>query len=72
MFHWLHARLVQQVPESLSVCEFGCPVSRCTAVIWSTCKLRNLTEQNGIREARVTGLADQQVKPRLARLFTER
>ena len=32
--------IVQQVPESLSVCEFECSETRCTTKIWSTCRLR--------------------------------
>ena len=34
-------KLVQEVPDDLSVCEFGCPMTKCTAKDWKECELRN-------------------------------
>ena len=34
-------KLVDEVPEELSICEFDCPVTKCTARDWSECELRH-------------------------------
>jgi len=47
MFRRLREMLVQQVPEALSVCEFDCPVTRCTTRTWATCTLRE-GQQSGV------------------------
>ena len=40
MFRRLRELLVQDVPAELSVCEFDCPVTRCTTDRWASCTLR--------------------------------
>jgi hypothetical protein len=52
MFDRLRAMLVQEVPEELSVCEFDCPVTRCTVSDWAECSLRNQPSLHGLGVAR--------------------
>lgn len=37
----LSQKLVQEVPEDISVCEFGCPMTKCTTKDWKECELRD-------------------------------
>ncbi len=36
----LKRNLVQEVPEELAVCEFGCRKTHCTMAQWATCRYR--------------------------------
>ncbi len=36
----LKRNLVQEVPEELAVCEFGCRKTECTMAQWATCRYR--------------------------------
>lgn len=56
MFRRLLDMIVQQVPESLSVCEFECPVTKCTTKIWSACRLRVPELQHGSSVVHFTAL----------------
>jgi len=47
MLHRLRKLLVQEVPENLSVCEFECPVTRCTTSRWAVCTLRAQAASDG-------------------------
>ena len=40
MIDWLRQRFIQEIPEELSVCEFDCPLSKCTGRDWAKCELR--------------------------------
>ena len=39
MLDRLFSILVQEVPEELSVCEFDCPMTKCTVKDWKECSL---------------------------------
>ena len=43
MFDRLFSRLIQEVPDEISVCEFECPMATCIASNRATCPLRNRT-----------------------------
>jgi hypothetical protein len=68
MFRRLRELLVRQVPESLSVCEFECPLDRCTIRTWKSCKLRLRDQQDGNRDVtfsvvNMTGLPASKEQP---------
>lgn len=41
------ALFVQEVPEELAVCEFDCPVTKCTVRNWAQCTLRTAGVMRG-------------------------
>jgi len=41
MIDWLRQRFIKEIPEDISVCEFDCPLTKCTASIWAECELRH-------------------------------
>ena len=41
MIDWLLQRFIQEIPEEISVCEFDCPMTNCTANVWTECELRH-------------------------------
>ena len=47
MIDWLLQKLIQEVPEELSVCEFDCPKTTCTGRDWAECELRHQSTLRG-------------------------
>jgi hypothetical protein len=41
MINWLLQRFIKEIPEDISVCEFDCPLTKCTASVWAACELRH-------------------------------
>jgi len=39
-FGWLMKEFVQDVPESISLCEFDCRKQQCTLAEWASCERR--------------------------------
>jgi len=51
MINWLRQRFIQEIPEELSVCEFDCPLKKCTARDWVKCELRQQGTLSGGRSS---------------------
>jgi hypothetical protein len=51
MINWLRQRFIQEIPEELSVCEFECPLKKCSEVQWAKCELRQQGTLPGNRSA---------------------
>jgi hypothetical protein len=43
---WLRAQIVEDVPDSLALCEFGCRKQQCRIGEWERCKRRLQDVQN--------------------------
>jgi hypothetical protein len=37
---WIRRQIVEEVPEDIAICEFGCHKSQCTMQEWLTCHRR--------------------------------
>jgi len=51
MIDRLLQRFIQEIPEELSVCEFDCPLKKCTERDWAKCELRLQGTLPGSRSA---------------------
>ena len=50
---WLKDQVVQEVPDALALCEFGCHKSQCRMGKWANCerRLRNVKDLQDWRAA---------------------